>query len=125
IRAALVAGNLSAADIGHVNAHGLSTQLDDRLEAQALSETLPDVPVTALKSYFGNLGPGSGAVDMAASVLSFAANWVPPTLNYEPPDPACPITVIAGAGLSGLAPRALLVNQSVSGQGVALVIEGV
>lgn len=122
IRAALVSGQLTAADIGHVNAHGLSTQLDDRLESQSLAETLPDVPVTALKSYFGNLGPGSGAVEMAASVLSFAAGWVPPTLNYEHPDPACPIPVIAGAGLSGSAPLALLVNQSVSGQGVALII---
>ena len=56
------------------------------------------------------------------SVLSFAAGWVPPTLNYEHADPACAIPVIAGAGLSGSAPMALLVNQSVSGQGVALVI---
>jgi 3-oxoacyl-[acyl-carrier-protein] synthase II len=122
IRAALSSGKLTPADIGHVNAHGLSTQLDDRLEAQALAETVPGVPVTALKSYFGNLGPGSGAVEMAASVLSFGTGWVPPTLNYEHPDPACEIPVIAGGGLSGSAPMALLVNQSVSGQGVALVI---
>ncbi|MBL9123555.1 MAG: beta-ketoacyl-[acyl-carrier-protein] synthase family protein [Planctomycetaceae bacterium] len=122
IRTALTSSQVAPRELGHVNAHGLSTRLDDRLEAQALAETVPDVPVTALKSYFGNLGPGSGAVELAASILAFAANWVPPTLNYDQRDPDCPLNVVAGAGLAGAAPLALLVNQNVSGQAAALVI---
>jgi 3-oxoacyl-[acyl-carrier-protein] synthase II len=124
IRAALASGGLTAAEIGHINAHGLSTQLDDRLEARALSETLPGVPVTAPKSYFGNLGAGSGAVEMAVSLLSFGEKWVPPTLNYDEPDPDCRINLITGDGLSGSAPVALLVNQATSGQAVALILAG-
>lgn len=124
IRAALASGGLTADAIGHVNAHGLSTKLDDRLEALALAETLPGVPVTAPKSYFGNLGAASGAVEMAVSLLALGERWVPPTLNYDEPDPNCSIDVVAGAGLEGAGPVALLVNQSTSGQAVALVLAG-
>ena len=64
---------LTPADIGHINAHGISTVEDDVLEAQAIQEFFGDTPVTALKSYFGSLGAGGGAVEMAASVLAFRA----------------------------------------------------
>jgi len=57
---------------------------------KAIRDTLGDVPVTALKSYFGDLGGGSGAVELIGSVLALMHGRVPPTLNYEEPDPACP-----------------------------------
>ncbi len=60
IRAALAAADTKPSDIGHVNAHGNSTREDDPIEARAIRQTLGDVPVTAPKSYFGNLGQGSG-----------------------------------------------------------------
>src|SRR5690606_17241268 len=68
IRAALKAAACDASDIGHVNAQGNSTRDDDRIEAQAIREILGDVPVTAPKSYFGNLGHGSGMVELAFSL---------------------------------------------------------
>ena len=64
IRAALTAADIKPGDIGHVNAHGNSTREDDPIEARAIRETLGDVPVTAPKSYFGNLGQGSGMVEL-------------------------------------------------------------
>ena len=85
---------LSAAEIGHVNANGLSTLHDDQIEAQAIHDLLGDVPVTAPKSFFGNLGAGTGAVEMAVSVLALRDGLVPHTLNYEHPDPLCPVNVI-------------------------------
>ena len=60
------------ADVGHVNAHGLSTVEHDRAEALAIRDTLGDVPVTAPKSFFGNLGAGTGAVELIGSLLAFA-----------------------------------------------------
>ena len=49
--------------------------------------------MAALKSYFGNLGEGSGMVELAISVLALEKGVVPPTLNYETPDPECPVNV--------------------------------
>jgi 3-oxoacyl-[acyl-carrier-protein] synthase II len=119
---ALKSAQLAAREIGHVNAHGLSTIDDDRAEALAIRGLLGDVPVTAPKSFFGNLGAGTGAVEMVASVLALDAGEVPRTMNYDTPDPACPINVIRGEPLRGAAPTALLLNQSSTGQSVALVI---
>ena len=93
-----------------------------RLEAQAIRATLGDTPVTAPKSYFGDLGAGSGAVEMAASVLGIVHGRVPPTLNYDTPDPACPINVIHGRPLTGAQPTALVLSQSATGQAAAIVL---
>jgi 3-oxoacyl-[acyl-carrier-protein] synthase II len=85
---------LQAADIGHVNAHGLSTLADDRYEAQAIRDVLGDVPVTAPKSFFGHLGAGGGALELAASIVGIHAGEIPVTLNYDKPDPQCPVNII-------------------------------
>jgi 3-oxoacyl-[acyl-carrier-protein] synthase II len=122
IEAALASAKLAVADIGHVNAHGESSIEHDRVEAQAIRGTLGDTPVTALKSYFGDLGAGSGAVEMAASVLALVHGRVPPTLNYETPDPACPIHVVRGAPLTGAKSAAVVLNQSSTGQAAAVVL---
>jgi 3-oxoacyl-[acyl-carrier-protein] synthase II len=96
-RTALKEANVVPAELGHVNAHGLATQESDAEEAAALAEVLGDtakaVPVAAAKSYFGNLGAGSGVVEFAASVLALANDQLFRTLNYETPDPGCPLTI--------------------------------
>ena len=122
IQRALEDAEVTPSEIGHVNAHGLSTIEDDAAEAQVIRECLGDTPVTALKSYFGNLGAGGGTVEMAASLLAFEHGHVPPTLNYERPDPLCPIHVIHGAPAPVQSPVALILNQSGTGQAAALVI---
>lgn len=122
IRTALRQSELTAEDIGHVNAHGESTIDHDRIEAQAIRDCLGDVPVTAPKSYFGSLGAGSGVVEMAASVLAVAEGIVPPTLNYSRPDPRCPVQVIHGQPQKVQNRTALILNQSETGQTAALII---
>jgi 3-oxoacyl-[acyl-carrier-protein] synthase II len=86
-------------DIGHINAHGLSTTERDIDEARAIREAFgpsaDKVPVTATKSYFGNLGAGGAVVELAASVLAMREGRLPRVLNYETPDPACPLNVVA------------------------------
>jgi len=122
IRGALRAAGLEPRDVGHVNAHGLSTKIDDELEAQAIHDTLGDVPVTAPKSFFGNLAAGGGAVEMAVSLLALEKGLIPPTLNYEHPDPACPVNVIHGKPMGLSQPTALVLNHSRVGHSVALVL---
>ncbi len=121
---ALADAGVSPSDLGHVSAHGIATRDSDRLEAQAIRKVLGDVPVTAYKSYFGHLGAGSGAMEMAASVLALGENEVPRTLNHDTPDPECPITVIDREPLSGAKPLALVASQAITGQAAALVLGG-
>ena len=122
---------LEPTDVSHVNAHGLSTIADDRYEAQAIHAVLGDVPVTAPKSFFGHLGAGGGAVELVASILALHAGEIPVTLNYEKPDPACPINVVHGQPLRigksqpGAKPApltALKLSSSRLGHAAALII---
>jgi 3-oxoacyl-[acyl-carrier-protein] synthase II len=94
MRCALDLAGVSASEVGHVNAHGNSTREDDAAEAQAIRDVLGDVPVTAPKSFFGNLGPGSGMVELAVSLIGMSHHAVPLTINYEAPDPECPVNVV-------------------------------
>ncbi len=122
IRAALAAAGVEPNEIGHVNAHGLSTREDDPIEARAIRDTLGDVPVTALKSYFGNLGQGSGMVELAISLMALEKGVVPPTLNYETPDPECPVNVVTE--MQATSRRAFVkLSHNVTGQAAAVVIE--
>jgi 3-oxoacyl-[acyl-carrier-protein] synthase II len=122
IRRALATAGLDPRDVGHVNAHGLSTPAMDPVEARAIVAELGDVPVTAPKSFFGHLGAGSGTVELIASVLGINERIVPPTLNYETPDPACPVAVVHGSPLVGRTTTAVKLNLSSTGQAAAVVI---
>jgi 3-oxoacyl-[acyl-carrier-protein] synthase II len=99
IRAALKEANIGPEDVDHVNAQGFSSPEADIWEARGLQEvfgsTRATVPVFAGKSYFGSLGAGSSTTELAASILALENGVLPPTLNYEEPDPDCPIPVAA------------------------------
>ncbi len=96
-RHAMTEANLSADQLGHVNAHGLATTASDVEEAQALGEVLGSasktVPVVAQKSYFGNLGAGSGVVELVGSLLALQHGPLFKTLNFETPDSNAPLAV--------------------------------
>jgi 3-oxoacyl-[acyl-carrier-protein] synthase II len=98
IRTAMSNAGVTPEDVDHVNAHGLGSPTLDVREAHAIKEAFAGrssaVPVFAAKSYFGNLGAGGGVNELAASVLALAHGNLPRTLNYETPDPACPVNVV-------------------------------
>ena len=74
-------------DVIYVNAHGTSTQLNDRAETVAVKAVLGDkVPVSSLKSSIGHLLGAAGAVEAVATLLAMRDRVAPPTLNYEHPD---------------------------------------
>ncbi len=119
IQQALRTSGLSVDQIGHVHAHGLSTKECDAAEASAIAEAFADrqspVPVTAAKSYFGNLGAGSGIVEIAASLLAMQNGELFPILNHEQTDDDCPIT----GAQKGTAAGDSFINVNVSPQGQA------
>ena len=119
---ALANATLATGDVGHVDAHGLSTREQDMVEAQAIRRVCGDVPVTAMKSYFGNLGAGGGTVELAASLLGIEAGSILPTLNYENPAADCPVHVVVDHVVAGTNHSFVKLNQSTTGQAVAVVI---
>ncbi len=123
MKAALRDADRSSEEVGHINAHGLSATERDAEEARAIHSVFgaraSDVPVTALKSYFGNLGAGGGVVELIGSVLALREGKLPRVLNYTTPDPECRLAVVATDGIP--AGRSFL-NLSVTPQGQAAVL---
>ncbi len=122
---ALKSARLTPDDIGHVHAHGLSTLRCDIAEAQAIQDVFRErkepVPVTAAKSYFGNLGAAGGMVELAASMMAIQQGTLFPTLNYETPDPACPVDVVHELGRPAGA-NVLNLNVTPQGQASAVIV---
>ncbi len=106
--------------VGHIHAHGLGGRYSDAMEAQAIADVFQSrkssVPVVAAKSYFGNLGAAGGMVELIASLLAQQNDRLFATLNYETPDPDCPVNVIAKAGAP---PGDIFINVSTTPQGQA------
>jgi 3-oxoacyl-[acyl-carrier-protein] synthase II len=125
IQAALKRAGIAPRDIGHINADGKSTQREDLVEAKGyhwgLGESALKIPVTAMKSYFGHFDAGSGAVELAGTLLSLKHQLVPPTLNYKIPDPRCRLNVVPEP-LELRSSTAMTVNRTSMGQSVAAII---
>jgi 3-oxoacyl-[acyl-carrier-protein] synthase II len=116
---ALRRAGVSAADLGHVHAHGASTRVGDREEAGAIHDVLgagaSRAPVVAAKSHFGNLGAGSGLVETVASLLALCRGELFPVLNHTVPDPDCAVVAARGGEPAGSA----FVSTAVTPQGQA------
>ena len=126
IQGALHSAGASPDDIGHVHAHGASTSRGDVEEAQAICSTLGDrsspVPVTTMKGHIGNLGAGSGTVELIASLMAMRADKLFPVLNYETADPECPVAVVRPGDSPSPGSSVLNVNVTPQGQASALLI---
>lgn len=97
MRQAIEASGISAAEVDHVNAHGTATPNNDSVEALVLRRVFGDrrVPVTSIKSMIGHCMGASSAMEAVACVMTIETGIVPPTTNYETPDPECDVEVVA------------------------------
>ena len=90
---AIQKAQLDPGDIDYINAHGTSTQFNDRLETEAIKTAMGEhayrVAISSTKSMTGHLLGAAGAVEAIASVLTIRDGIVPPTINYRTPDPDC------------------------------------
>lgn len=97
MRGALEDAGVNPDDIGYFNAHGTSTKYNDVAESRALrsvfGEAMP--PVSSTKSMVGHLLGAAGAVEAIATLMAIREGVLPPSINYETPDPECPVNIIA------------------------------
>lgn len=94
LRIATEDAQMTTDQIGLVNASASGELEGDRFEAQAIHNVFGDVPVTAHKSNFGNLGPGTSVVELIGGLLGLKHQKIPPTINYETADPQCPVNIV-------------------------------
>lgn len=93
MRAALADARVTPEDVGYVNAHGTGTLANDRIESQALREVmgahLDSLPVSSTKSMHGHLIGATSAVEVLACLMALRDGVIPPTANWQEPDPDC------------------------------------
>ena len=98
IRLAIDEAGLNPDQVDYVNAHGTSTGLNDRVETLALKKVLGEhaykTPVSSTKSMIGHLLGASGAVELAFTALTISRGLIPPTINYQTPDPDCDLDYV-------------------------------
>ncbi|HUN89575.1 MAG TPA: beta-ketoacyl-ACP synthase II [Terriglobales bacterium] len=93
---ALRDAKIQPGDIGYINAHGTSTDIGDKLETVAIKRVFVDnvPPVSSTKSMTGHLLGGAGGLEAGISVLALRDQILPPTINYETPDPECDLDYV-------------------------------
>jgi 3-oxoacyl-[acyl-carrier-protein] synthase II len=95
---ALKDGGVTPGEVDYINAHGTSTQLNDRYETAAIKAVFGDharrLMVSSTKSMTGHLLGAAGGIEFGFTLLAISEGWVPPTINYEFPDPECDLDYV-------------------------------
>ncbi len=99
---ALRDAGLRPEDIEHINAHGSSTPLNDKTETMAIKQVFREharrIPISGTKALYGHPLGASGAIEAAIGALSLSRDYLPPTVNYEIPDPECDLDYLPNVG---------------------------
>jgi 3-oxoacyl-[acyl-carrier-protein] synthase II len=120
-------GSLSPRDVDYINAHGTSTELNDKFETKAIKEVFGDhakeVAVSSTKSMIGHLLGAAGGVEFVFTVLSVKQDVVPPTINYEHPDPECDLDYVPNTARKKVVRAALTNSFGFGGHNACLAVK--
>lgn len=126
IQLALEDAGLPGDAIDYVNAHGTSTHVNDKVETLALKKALGDqaykIPVSSTKSMMGHLIAAAGATELIVCLMAIRDNILPPTINYDEPDPECDLDYIPNAAREAKCDIALSNSFGFGGQNVTLIV---
>jgi 3-oxoacyl-[acyl-carrier-protein] synthase II len=126
IRRAIEDACLAPDEIDYVNAHGTSTPENDKMEYLSLKAVLGDhlakTPVSSNKSMIGHTLSAAGAVEAVISLLTIANGVLPPTINYDQPDPEIPLDVVPTVARQATVRNVLSNSFGFGGQNVCVVL---
>lgn len=118
---------LKPRDVDYINAHGTSTQLNDKIETLAIKnifgEYAKQVLVSSTKSMTGHLLGAAGGIELAACVMSIRDNIVHPTINYETPDPLCDLDYVPNVARCAKVDVAISNSLGFGGHNATLVVK--
>lgn len=125
MRAALRDAQLEPGDVGYINAHGTGTRMNDRLETLAIRTVFGAgaPPVSSTKSMVGHVLAGAGAIEAIATLIALREGWLPPTINYETPDPDCDLDYIPSIARPARVDVALSNSFGFGGQNACLALQ--
>ena len=125
INMALKDAQLNPDDIHYINAHGTSTEVNDKVETraikQAFGENAYNIPVSSIKSMMGHLIAAAGSVEAITCLMTINRGVIPPTMNYETPDPECDLDYVPNAARDVKVENALSNSFGFGGQNISLV----
>ena len=126
IRRALDDARLNLDDIDYINAHGTGTVLNDKIETLAIKQVFGpqayNIPISSSKSMLGHFTTACGAIELAISLLAIRYGVVPPTINYENPDPDCDLDYVPNVAREIDCRHVLSDNIGFGGQNAALIV---
>jgi 3-oxoacyl-[acyl-carrier-protein] synthase II len=124
---ALKDAGINAGQIDYINAHGTSTALNDATETRAIKLVLGQhaykIPISSNKSMIGHLAAAAGAVEAVAAVKTVMHGRIPPTINYETPDPACDLDYVPNKAREGKVDICLSNSFGMGGQNCCLIFK--
>jgi 3-oxoacyl-[acyl-carrier-protein] synthase II len=123
---ALEDGGVAKDEVGYLAPHGTSTVLNDKVETRAIKlcfgRRAYDIPMSSIKSMIGHPQGASGAAGIVATILALQHGFLPPTINYEEPDPECDLNCLPNQGLAKRAEIALCNCIAFGSKNSALVV---
>ena len=126
MKMALEDAGLAPKDISYINAHGTSTQLNDKIETKAIKMTMGDqahkIPVSSTKSVTGHLLGAAGAIEFLACCMAIKDQIIPPTINYKTPDPECDLDYVPNEARKAKLNVCLSNSLGFGGHNVSLII---
>ena len=126
IKLAIQDAGIGFEEIGYINAHGTSTSVNDRVETIAIKKVFGPraykIPVSSTKSMMGHLIAAAGATELIVCLLAIRDGRLPPTINYEEPDPDCDLDYVPNKAREGKCTHALSNSFGFGGQNIALVV---
>jgi 3-oxoacyl-[acyl-carrier-protein] synthase II len=112
--------------VDYINAHGTATAKNDKMETKAIKQLFGEharrTPVSSIKAMIGHLVSAAGALELIATVISAAHSFIPPTINYESPDPQCDLDYVPNVARDARVDVALSNSFGFGGQNASLII---
>jgi len=126
MRMAIADAGIEASDVDYINAHGTSTTVNDKVETKACKEVFGEgpsgKPISSTKSMMGHLIAAAGVTELIVCLMAIRDNVLPPTINYENPDPLCDLDYVPNEAREAKVDIALNNSFGFGGQNITLAV---